>query len=415
MMYMEDYTQQVRSKPHYINVGYSQTDSQGFQYSVDEIRVPSLSITSELEEMEHTQNDYQQQHNNGDQSNSHNASSDRISEAHTDSDTTRIEREHYNKLKVSSRTKSITAASNLSRFEEQTTSKFYKQEGHTNQLHSVTSERISRSLPALTTPISLMLKSKSTGNMKSLQDIPTGIAPSHSTYSLTKQDNKSTDHLAHPLHRSEESDASSYPCNDLPFMRKMIIFTCNWEGKEITSSSYEFTINIPKGAVRKRKTMQFQVGVCMQGPFAIPKGYRPVSPIVSVRSKMPTKLKKPTEIAITHCIDQSEQMNRNLTFFRASEKATSLGKYQFQPTDINNNQFEVHSNNGKITTTEMGFFCIMVKESTDQRQRSNYCLIPIVPRHVDSTSWTIHYCIVYQLKAFIEVSNVVTFIGYDIC
>lgn len=307
----------------------------------------------------------------------------------------------------------------------------YRKEGHTNQLHSVSGTFHSLQNP--TKPSSLLPKSKSTGDIKSFShnaDVAClsynirrhQLTHSRSTHnisateshSMSVSDSYSIGRAAGVSHSPSPSADKAHhqqtsASTQLPFINKMITFTCAHEGREINSTAYDFSVKILKGTVRKRKCIAFNVGVCLHGPFSFPRGYKLVSPILMVTSPTTNKLKKPIEVLLSHCIDVASQTGKNedVTFFRARkvrENGLSQQNYQFEPTDADTNHFEMHNNQGKLSSTELGFFCIMTKEVADTRRKTNYCLVPVVPKHIESSSWKVHYCVTLHLQAFVNVS-----------
>lgn len=310
----------------------------------------------------------------------------------------------------------------------------YKKEGHTNQLHSVLKPRAFLQKPM---PLqSSIHKSRSTGDILHMSQNKTdGVRVNHTTtYRLpysksfnnmeiaTKIDSGGRDLALHSTHRSPLKSIQvspmahiedSYGCssNDLSFINKIITFPCTHEGKDINSAAYDFSISIPKGTIKKKKSLDFQVGVCLHGPFVFPRGYKLVSPIVMVTSTAHTKLKKPVEVVISHCMDLTPLNNRNIIFFRAKKmesKNSSHGthpsnRYYFQPTEEDTNHFEVHKDHGKLKSMELGFFCVMAKDTMETRKHTNYCLVPVVPKCVESSSWKVHYCVTHLQQAFMMV------------
>ena len=215
-----------------------------------------------------------------------------------------------------------------------------------------------------------------------------------------------------PLTLNQQLPKCHHASTQPAFMSKVISFACTHEGREIHSASYDFTVNIPKGTIRKRKSVDFQVGVCTRGPFVFPKGYKLVSPIIMVTCSSLTKLKKPIQIVLSHCMDLVRQGEENVTFFRAkkmdrkgrSQNPYASDKYYMEATESSCNHFQLHNQHGNLTSTELGFFCILSREHTGTRKHTNYCVVPVVPKSVE-TSWKVHYCVTYHLKAFVKVRH----------
>lgn len=228
---------------------------------------------------------------------------------------------------------------------------------------------------------------------------------SPSSYHLSKQQHSPSPHHPSKLHPEPAKQQVSAASADTPFLNKMITFTCGHEGKEINSTAYDFSVKIAKGTLKKRKSTEFNIGFCLHGPFNFPKGYQLVSPILLVTAQ-PHKLRKPMEVALSHCIEKAPHVEkRDLMFFHAAKNNLSQ-TYSFKPTDINANQFELYCQQGKLSTTDLGFFCILTKEMTQSRKHTNYCVVPVVPRQRESSSWKIHYCVTLHLKASVMVGTI---------
>lgn len=390
-----------------------------------------------------------------------------MNEPHNELDCIRKEREHYNKLKVNidqipankkllrgvkvlnaeSNTPSLNDTSSPVQSRKLThrsakvasvndefylkvpphnhTQTKYKKEGHANQLHSVTRKKVLHSLQNSMKLSPALPKSKSTGDILQMNqeqdtDATHQLAHSKSFQSmelLTPETTANQDnlHLRHPKVSplttcTTEESYNNCSKTDLSFMKKIITFTCGHEGKEITSAAYGFSVSIPKGTVRGRKAMEFQIGVCLHGPFTFPRGYKLVSPIIMVASQTHTKLKKPVEVALSHCMSLTPKTEKseNINFFRARRKVASQvtqspNTHLFQATDGHTNSFQFHNSQGKLTSTDLGFFCIMAKETMNMRKHTAYWLVPVVPKQVESTTWRVHYCVTYHLEAFMKV------------
>lgn len=326
----------------------------------------------------------------------------------------------------------------------------YRKEGHAKQLHSVSGTFHSVHEP--TRPPSLLPKSRSTGDIMRLSNNHavqvnynarrhhlTHSRSTHNIASATGSCNMSTsdsyrkgvvDRVSHSSSSADNTSAHTHTpgttphyhtpaSSELPFINKMITFTCSHEGREIKSTAYDFSVKISKGTVRKRKSIGFNVGVCLHGPFSFPVGHRLVSPILMVTSPIHNKLKKPIEVILSHCTDLASQMGKNgaISFFRARKARINdpAHTYQFEPTDAANNHFEMRNTHGKLSSMELGFFCIMAKEMAETRRKTNYCLVPVVPRHIESPSWKVHYCVTLHLQAFVNVSKCMTLHIYIHC
>lgn len=307
----------------------------------------------------------------------------------------------------------------------------YKKEGHAHQLHSVTRPRYLSPLmqPNHTSTSRTIPKSRSTDDILQRCSEDIGLieneAPTnHISHSRSYQNICSTEHCSIPhlmtTQASPEPSPSRSPrtrphvsahaqsSSEHSFMSKTITFLCTHEEKEIHSSAYDFSIKVAKGSVRKKRPFEVQVGVCLHGPFAFPKGYNLVSPIIMVTTPTNPKLRKHMELSLPFCMDLTPQSQKNeqIIFFRANSTSSkgTLSQYMFHPTNSDNNQFEIHNSYGKLRTTELGFFCIMAKDNTETRRQTKYCVLPVVPKCVESSSWKVHYYVIHHLKALMRVS-----------
>ncbi len=95
------------------------------------------------------------------------------------------------------------------------------------------------------------------------------------------------------------------PAHGVPFLDPVVSIKCDSEGGEYRSEVHDFRLSVPKGAIKKRTTVEIHIGFALHGPFKFPGDLRPVSPIVWLCSTPEVKLRKPVEIMLPHYLDTS--------------------------------------------------------------------------------------------------------------
>ena len=215
--------------------------------------------------------------------------------------------------------------------------------------------------------------------------------------------------LLQPATLHNDSCPITCTCHGIHFIDPIVTIPCDSNGGEYMSETHDFKILIPKGAIKKRVTTELQIGVTLQGPFQTPQNMNIISPIVWVGVTPETKLKKPIEIKLPHFLDLSQSTQKFETFLKASDKVTtniskarySTRRYAFKETSDNQGVFQ--EGHGVLLTKSLGFFCIATSQLS--KQPACCCLLPIIPRPVQSNTWKIHYCVTYLLKSCIQVSE----------
>ncbi len=142
----------------------------------------------------------------------------------------------------------------------------------------------------------------------------------------------------HQMHHSQVEPLSpptpALSVHGVPFLDPIVSIKCDSEGGDFCSDAHDFKISIPKGAIKKRATVEIQIGLALHGPFKFPRELRPVSPILWLCSTPETKLRKPVEIMLPHYLDTSlkalsnapDSASRyNVQFLKASDASISSG------------------------------------------------------------------------------------------
>ncbi len=213
--------------------------------------------------------------------------------------------------------------------------------------------------------------------------------------------------LLQPTTLHNDSCPITCTCHGIHFIDNIVTIPCDSNGGEYMSEAHDFKIVIPKGAIKKRLTVELQIGVTLQGPFQIPQDTSIISPIVWVGIRPATKLRKQIEIKLPHFLDTANGMRKNEVFLRASDKVNtnsktrhSAKKYTFK--EIVDGQGFLQDGHGVVLAKHCGFFCIAASKLSNQHTRC--CLLPVIPRSIQSNTWKMHYCITYLLKSCTQVS-----------
>lgn len=206
-----------------------------------------------------------------------------------------------------------------------------------------------------------------------------------------------------------ESDLTKTPA--VPFIVPPIQIRCDQSGGVYTVGDHDIQLKVPHGAIKKRATVDIQVGVCLHGPFAFPPNTQPVSPVIWLHVNSDVKLAKPVEITIPHClhIRTTEGTATRMQFLKASckSRATARGqthKYQFSELD-GKGVSTWEESSGTLATKQSSFLCIATNNTPATVSQTTYCLIMVIPRPINSSTWKIQCCITYFLKTCIQVSS----------
>ncbi len=214
--------------------------------------------------------------------------------------------------------------------------------------------------------------------------------------------------LLQPATLHNDSCPITCTCHGIHFIDDIVTIPCDSNGGEYMSEAHDFKIVIPKGAIKKRLTVELQIGVTLQGPFQTPQDTSIISPIIWIGLRPATKLRKQIEIKLPHFLDTANGLRKNEVFLRASDKTStsnsktrhSAKKYTFK--EIMDGQGFLQDGHGVVQAKHCGFFCIAASKLSNQHTRC--CLLPIIPRFTQSNTWKIHYCVTYLLKSCTQVS-----------
>ena len=205
-----------------------------------------------------------------------------------------------------------------------------------------------------------------------------------------------------------------------------------YDGEELEyrSEEHNFSIRVPKGALKKRGTVEIQVGLAIHGPFTFAENSTNVSPILWLCSIPDTKFKKPIQITLPHCIADAHpgslkrrkiEDSLSLNFSSASLKSgssstpahKSCGKRQFEFNTAEGEEVISSSPEfglrGTISTKQLSPLCIAAScgrnrdLSREIALHAVYCIVPVQPVAICGREWNIHFCITFHLSTCIQV------------
>jgi hypothetical protein len=194
-----------------------------------------------------------------------------------------------------------------------------------------------------------------------------------------------------------------------------------YDGEEFGyhSDEHNFTVTIPKGALKKKGTVEVQIGLAIHGPFTFPERSQNVSPILWLCSIPETKFRKPVQIELPHCIctdaypgsQKRRKADSGLTlrFASANLKSGSSNKSGKRNFEFNFTEGEevLSGMYGTLLTKHLSPMCVVAssgKISELPREialHASYCIIPVLPVAVRGRTWNIHFCITYSLHCCI--------------
>ena len=238
----------------------------------------------------------------------------------------------------------------------------------------------------------------------------------------TNHINRKVDLLLPPLTRPASLHNNACPitctCKGIHFIDSIVSIPCDNSGGEYLSTAHDFKVVIPKGAIKKRTTVEVQVGITMHGPFQFPPNKRAVSPIIWLGVWPEVKLKKPIEITLPHFLDLShidlvkkDKPHKKIVFLKASEKINPVTsrarftttRYSFKEATESEELIDAHDSHCTILTKQLSFFCIATSVNQESQLPALYCLLPVIPKPIQHHTWKIHYCVTYLLKSCVQV------------
>ena len=226
----------------------------------------------------------------------------------------------------------------------------------------------------------------------------------------------------------QDHDRSSGSIN---FTLSPVILKYEGEELEYHSKEHNFSVRIPKGALKKRGTVEIQVGLAIHGPFTFAENSCNVSPILWLCAIPDTKFKKPIQVTLPHCIADVRpgSMKRrkledslSLSFTSASLKSgssagtapgKSCGKRKFEFNLAEGEEMISSSPDfglcGSISTKQLSPLCIAascgrVRDlSREVGLHAVYCIVPVVPATVCGREWNVHFCLTFNLPTCVQV------------
>ena len=207
-----------------------------------------------------------------------------------------------------------------------------------------------------------------------------------------------------------------------------------YEGEELEyhSKEHNFSVKIPKAALKKRGTVEIQVGLAIHGPFTFPENTRNVSPILWLCAIPESKFRKPIQVTLPHCIldgrpgslkRRRTDENLSLLFASANLKSSSssssssgknCGKRNFDFDQAEGEDFVFSSTQDSLScsfsTKHLSPLCIvascgrMLDVVREIASHAVYCVVPVVPVvPVGMREWNVHFCLTFNLPTCVQV------------
>ena len=240
---------------------------------------------------------------------------------------------------------------------------------------------------------------------------------------LRKQTPNSDNRRSHGSDRETSEVEHDRTSGSISFTMSPIILKYEGEELEYHSQEHNFTITIPRGALKKKGTVEIQIGLAIHGPFRFPERSQNVSPILWLCSIPETKFRKPVQVSLPHCVTDAhlgalkrrkQEEGLLLHFATASLKSGPANKSRRQQFEFNpaegEETFSVDGDmTGSLATKHLSPMCIVATASKVQhlqRQlalRASYCIIPVIPAAISGQCWSIHFCLTFNLHSCIEV------------
>lgn len=172
-----------------------------------------------------------------------------------------------------------------------------------------------------------------------------------------------------------------------------------------TSKEHGIRVVIPAGAISKG-TLYIKVGVLLSGPFTFPTGVKPISPILwlCAMENQSYKFSKPIIITLPHYVDcDSPEEERNFAFTKAAH-SESFVDHEYVFKEFSSDTAKFSQGSGTVTTKHCSLMCIVHKEPKEIIvEKSNYCLVSLIPNRILSSTFNMHFCLMVNLKTCIEV------------
>ena len=235
---------------------------------------------------------------------------------------------------------------------------------------------------------------------------------------LSNSDNSSTATRAGTdLHYNPRASLSNTVENSptIPFIDPLEVIQCDSRGQIYHNPSHDIMIKFPERAIPEGETIKITIGVTLSGPFDLPEGTRPVSPIVQlcVQDRPHYRFLKQLEVMLPHYLDITNEEDCRLLqlgFMKAGHNLNPEGKYVFQKMDIENETvFKPQQKYATLLTDHFCFLCISSSVSSEATARATYCLISVLPNSTrcGSRDWTsAYFCVAYFLSTCSKVSSI---------
>ena len=197
------------------------------------------------------------------------------------------------------------------------------------------------------------------------------------------------------------------PLPSIPYIDPVEIVKCDSAGGLFYSSTHDFGFAIPEGAIPECDSINIEVGVTLTGPFDIPQGSKPVSPIVKlcVQQQPNFKFLKPVEVVLPHSLDLTSEEDRSklqIGFWKAGHTLNDNEEYEFEQMDVYNTRLKHQY--GIVWTDHFCFLCICEGSRVTHEITAKACFYLVGYKiMLNPTEWNVYFCVAYFLETCVEV------------
>ena len=210
------------------------------------------------------------------------------------------------------------------------------------------------------------------------------------------------------INRRPLSDLSEVTfCNE-PLMTNVKEKQFDSRGGECFSPDDGYKMVIPEGAISEDTHVSIQHGIVPHGPFGpfqYPGGLTLVSPIVGFCPNTSFEFHKSIQITLPHCItpesDEDSEDYHGVVFLKARDSDYEIndeGEKIFHLREVDGS-VSFTADSVTLDTNHLCFFSLGVYN----QEKASFCLIEVIPEHVESETFQIYFCLCYFLSTCIAV------------
>ena len=118
----------------------------------------------------------------------------------------------------------------------------------------------------------------------------------------------------------------------IPFVSEPVTATLTFDKPCYYDPELDFSISMPEGSIGKEERIQFRIGACCYGPFAIPDRYLLVTDIFCVVASAQFGQDRTATVTMCHCLRMSVYQQDNALFILKADhkRVTKSNKFIFE-------------------------------------------------------------------------------------